>query len=120
MIKNALEVLNICCVLPKVQVALCEPTIKFQDFQNSMPDPDEMDTQDENDLVGLNIIIKAAEGDLLDTDIQKAALSVIITCVCAPIHRVCIFVFIIKLAIILLLNYKLLIFASKYFRKEEV
>jgi len=96
MIKNALEVLNICCVLPKVQEALCEPTIKFQDFQNSISDPEEIDTHNENDLVGLNIILKSAEGDLLDTDIQKAALSIIITCVCAPIHRVGIFVFIIK------------------------
>jgi len=104
MIKNALEVLNICCVLPKVQVALCEPTIKFQ---NSMPDSFILDTQDENELVGLNTVIKAAEGVLLDTDIQKAALSVIITCVCAPIHRVCSFVFLMKLAIMLLLNYKL-------------
>lgn len=97
MIKNALEVLNICCVLPKVQVALCEPISKFHDFQNGMPDNEEMDTRDQNDLVGLNIIIKAAEGDLLEPEIQKAALSVIITCVCAPIHRVCIFVPIIKL-----------------------
>lgn len=87
MIKNALEVLNICSVLPKVQLALCEPTPKIQG--NVLIDDSLIeDPQAENDNVGLNIIIKAAEGDLLDADIQKAALSVIITCVCAPIHRV--------------------------------
>lgn len=94
MIKNALEVLNICSVLPKVQLILCEPTPKIQDTQNDLLE-EEIYDEDENDNVGLNIIIKAAEGDLLDADIQKAALSVIITCVCAPIHRVCNFNFII-------------------------
>ncbi|XP_008184180.1 DDB1- and CUL4-associated factor 1 isoform X1 [Acyrthosiphon pisum] len=89
MIKNALEVLNICAVLPKVQLALCEiPSPKVPtDNQNDTSTVEENDPQAENDNVGLNIIIKAAEGDLLDADIQKAALSVIITCVCAPIHR---------------------------------
>ncbi|CAH1724928.1 DDB1- and CUL4-associated factor 1 isoform X2 [Aphis gossypii] len=89
MIKNALEVLNICAVLPKVQLALCEiPSPKISvDNQNDTSIMQEDEPQAENDNVGLNIIIKAAEGDLLDADIQKAALSVIITCVCAPIHR---------------------------------
>lgn len=87
MIRSALEVLNICAVLPKVQLILCDPAPKVPgdiEPDNSMLD----DTQSENDVVGLNVVIKAAEGDLLDADIQKAALSVIITCVCAPIHRV--------------------------------
>lgn len=90
MIKNALEVLNICAVLPKVQLALCErPAPKMTgDNQNDTSIVEDDDPQAENDNVGLNIIIKAAEGDLLDADIQKAALSVIITCVCAPLHRV--------------------------------
>lgn len=88
MIKNSLEVLNICAVLPKVQLLLCEPSPKIQANDASMVDED--NPQAENDNVGLNIIIKAAEGELLDADIQKASLSVIITCVCAPIHRVCI------------------------------
>lgn len=90
MIRNALEVLNICAVLPKVQLALCEPPIKVPE---NLPDDSNMDDDDDdddssNDNVGLNIIIKSAEGDLLDADIQKAALSLIITCVCAPIQRV--------------------------------
>lgn len=91
MIKNALEVINICAVLPKVQLLLCEPSPKIQANDISLI---EDDPQAENDNVGLNIIIKAAEGDLLDADIQKASLSIIITCVCAPIHRVYNFVFI--------------------------
>lgn len=93
MIRNALEVLNICAVLPKVQLALCEPSPKIQEnVQNDVPMIED-DPQAENDNVGLNIVIKAAEGELLDADIQKAALSVIITCVCAPIHRVSFFSF---------------------------
>jgi len=94
MIKNALEVINICAVLPKVQLALCEiPSPKLPvDNQNDTSTNEENDSQSVNDAVGLNIVIKAAEGDLLDADIQKAALSVIITCVCAPIHRVCTFI----------------------------
>lgn len=95
MIKNALEVLNICAVLPKVQLALCEPTISIQGNNPSDASMLVDDPQAENDNVGLNIIIKAAEGELLDAEIQKAALSVIITCVCAPIHRVCSFIFLI-------------------------
>lgn len=92
MIKNALEVLNICAVLPKVQLALCEASFKPQgDNQNDISMMQE-DQQASNDNVGLNIILKAAEGDLLDADIQKVALSIIITCVCAPIHRVLIFI----------------------------
>lgn len=102
MIKNALEVLNICSVLPKVQLSLCEPTPKIQgDIANDVSMADDEDTQSENDNVGLNIVIKAAEGHLLDPDIQKAALSVLITCVCAPIHRVYIFHFLIHIVVIM-------------------
>lgn len=86
MIKNALEVLNICAVLPKVQLALCEPSPRIQSDVQTDDSIIDLDPQAENDNVGLNIIIKAA--DVSDADIQKAALSVIITCVCAPIHRV--------------------------------
>jgi len=79
MIKNALEILNICVVLPKAQLKLCEIA------SPNVPAANQNDTLYN---VGLNVIIKAA-GDLLDADIQKAALSVIITCVCgAPMYRV--------------------------------
>jgi len=84
-IKNALEVLNICAVLPKAQMALCKiasPNVPAAN-QICTSTVEENDVQVESNNVGLNIIIKAA-GDLLDADIQKAALSVIITCVCGP------------------------------------
>jgi HIV-1 Vpr-binding protein len=39
--------------------------------------------------VGMNIILGAAEGEIVaDADVQRAALAAIINCVCAPIHRV--------------------------------
>lgn len=41
-------------------------------------------------VLGINIILGAAEGEIVaDADVQKAALRVIVNCVCAPIHRVC-------------------------------
>ncbi|VVC46308.1 Hypothetical protein CINCED_3A018660, partial [Cinara cedri] len=87
MIRNALEVINICAVLPRVQLALCEPAPKIPGGSQNDESIVEEDPQSEYDIVGLNIILKAADGDLLDADIQKAALCAIITCVCAPIHR---------------------------------
>lgn len=42
-----------------------------------------------NYFVGINIILGAAEGEIVaDADVQKAALRVIVNCVCAPINRV--------------------------------
>ncbi|XP_050525532.1 protein mahjong isoform X2 [Daktulosphaira vitifoliae] len=87
MVKSALEVINICAVLPKVQLALCEPAPKIPGENSQVDINMTEDSQAENEEVGLNIILKAAEGDPSDADVQKAALSVIITCACAPIHR---------------------------------
>ncbi|XP_050427113.1 protein mahjong isoform X2 [Adelges cooleyi] len=87
MVKGALEVINICAVMPKVQLALCEPAPKIPGDVSQADISIADDSQAENDEVGLNIILKAAEGDPSDADVQKAALSAIITCVCAPIHR---------------------------------
>jgi len=92
MIKNALEVLNICAVLPKFQLALCEIPIVPVDDHNDNSTVEEDNPQADNVNVGLDIIIKAAKGEHLDTDIQKAALSVIITCVGTEIYRVYIFI----------------------------
>lgn len=40
----------------------------------------------------MNIILGAAEGEIVtDPDVQKAALRVIVNCVCGPIHRVSLF-----------------------------
>uniref|UniRef100_A0A1B6HVS0 DDB1- and CUL4-associated factor 1 n=1 Tax=Homalodisca liturata TaxID=320908 RepID=A0A1B6HVS0_9HEMI len=72
-VRSALEVLCICAVMPRVQLHLCE----------------RVDLPDEAMTVGLNVILGAAEGEIVqDPDVQRAALSVLITCVCAPIHRV--------------------------------
>jgi len=75
-------------------LALCEiPSFKVQiDNQNGTSIVEEDDPQADNINCGLDIIIKAAKGDHLDANIKKAALSVIITCVCTEIHMVYIFI----------------------------
>ncbi|KAJ9579265.1 hypothetical protein L9F63_024628, partial [Diploptera punctata] len=72
-VRSALDVLAICSVMPRVQLLLC----------------DRVDLPEEAMTVGMNIILGAAEGEIVaDADVQRAALSVLINCVCAPIHRV--------------------------------
>lgn len=72
-VRSALDVLAVCSVMPRVQLLLC----------------DRVDLPDEAMTVGMNIILGAAEGEIVaDADVQRAALAVIINCVCAPIHRV--------------------------------
>lgn len=52
---------------------------------------DRLDLPEENVTTGINIILSAAEGEVVaDADVQKSALRVIVNCVCAPINRVCI------------------------------
>lgn len=59
--------------MPKVQMTLCS----------------NVDLPDDNNMMGINVILGAAEGEIVtDPDVQRAALHVIITCVCAPIYRV--------------------------------
>lgn len=59
--------------MPKVQLLFC----------------DRVDLPEETITVGINIILGAADGEIVaDADVQKAALSVIVNCVCAPINRV--------------------------------
>lgn len=61
--------------MPRVQLILC----------------DRVDLPDDTITVGTNIILGSAEGEIVvDPDVQRAALSLIVNCVCAPIHRVCI------------------------------
>ncbi|PNF26674.1 DDB1- and CUL4-associated factor 1 [Cryptotermes secundus] len=72
-VRSALDVLAVCSLMPRVQLLLC----------------DRVDLPDEAMTVGMNIILGAAEGEIVtDADVQRAALAVIINCVCAPIHRV--------------------------------
>lgn len=72
-VRCALDVLAIACVIPKVVLLFC----------------DRVDLPEETVTVGINIILGAADGEIVaDADVQKAALRVIVNCVCAPIHRV--------------------------------
>ncbi|XP_059078551.1 DDB1- and CUL4-associated factor 1-like isoform X2 [Tigriopus californicus] len=73
MVRCALDVLAICCVVPKVQLQLCE----------------RIELYDETKTVGINIVLGAAEGDIVQdsADVRKSALTLIINCVCAPINR---------------------------------
>lgn len=71
-VRSALDVLNICCVMPKVHSVFSERV----DF------PGEMNT------AGISIILGAAEGEIVaDPEVQKSALSLLVNCLCAPIHK---------------------------------
>ncbi|CAH0556965.1 unnamed protein product [Brassicogethes aeneus] len=72
-VRSALDVLAIACVMPKVQLLFCE----------------RVDLPEETITVGINIILGAAEGEIVaDAEVHKAALRVICNCVCGPINRV--------------------------------
>jgi DDB1- and CUL4-associated factor 1 len=50
---------------------------------------DRIQIPDDANAVGINILLGAAEGDIVaDPEVQRAALCVLIHCVCAPVHRV--------------------------------
>lgn len=71
----ALDVLAICCVIPRVHAVFCE----------RMEFPDE----DEASAAGINIILGAAENEIVaDPEVQKSALTALVHCVCAPICKV--------------------------------
>ncbi|ERL96224.1 protein mahjong-like [Dendroctonus ponderosae] len=71
-VRSALEVLAIACVMPKVLALLCE----------------KVDLPEERLTVGFSIVVGAAEGDIVrDSDVEKAALRVLVNSVCAPIQR---------------------------------
>ncbi|XP_077295006.1 lisH and WD40 domain-containing protein mahjong [Arctopsyche grandis] len=72
-VRSALDVISVCCVAPRAQLLLCE----------------KVDMPDEGVTVGLNIVLGAAEGEIVaDADVQKAALNVLVNCICAPVNRV--------------------------------
>lgn len=71
-VRSALDVLLICCVIPKVHLVFC----------------DRLDLPDEGSAAGINIILGAAEGEIVaDAEVQKAALAVLVHIVCAPIAK---------------------------------
>ncbi|XP_055318555.1 protein mahjong isoform X3 [Sitodiplosis mosellana] len=70
-VRSALDVLAICCVIPKVPVVFCE----------------RMELPDEPSAAGINFILGASEGEIVaDAEVQKSALAVLVHCVCAPIN----------------------------------
>lgn len=49
-----------------------------------------MDLPDTGSAAGINIVLGAAEGEIVaDAEVQKAALAVLVHCVCSPIFKVC-------------------------------
>lgn len=72
-VRSVLDVLAICCVIPKVAVVFC----------------DRMELPDEPSAAGINFILGASEGEIVaDAEVQKSALAVLVHCVCAPINKV--------------------------------
>lgn len=71
--RSALDVLSICCVIPRVFTVFCE-LLEFADNSSS---------------AGINTILGAAIGEIVtDAEVQKAALAVLVHCICAPTARV--------------------------------
>ncbi|XP_057334525.1 DDB1- and CUL4-associated factor 1 isoform X2 [Microplitis mediator] len=72
-VRSCLDVIAVCTVVPKVMLLLC----------------DRVDMQDPSMTMPINVLLAAAEGDIIpDAEVQRAALRTIVNCVCAPIHRV--------------------------------
>jgi len=71
-VKSALDVLGVCSVIPRVQLALC----------------DKMELPEEN-AVGINIILGTAEGEIVpdSPEVQRAALLVLCHLLCGPVVR---------------------------------
>ncbi|CAH2062345.1 unnamed protein product, partial [Iphiclides podalirius] len=71
-VRSALDVISVCCVAPKVQLLLTE----------------KIDMRDADLTTGVNIVLGAADGEIVpEPEVQKAALNVLVNCVCAPVHR---------------------------------
>ncbi|KAI0224040.1 DDB1- and CUL4-associated factor 1 [Lamellibrachia satsuma] len=96
-IRSALDVLSICSVTPKTQLLLCESVLLPENVSTqairervdsshqvglSLLLPENVSTQ------AISILLGLAEGEIMaEPDVQKAALSVIINCVCGPMSR---------------------------------
>ncbi|KAL3982548.1 hypothetical protein ACH3XW_47600 [Acanthocheilonema viteae] len=71
-LKMSLDVLWMCSAVPRIQMDICESTLKIRE-QNA-------------ETVGT--ILEFCEGEMVvDSEVQFAALKVIINCVCAPLER---------------------------------
>ncbi|XP_045782189.1 protein mahjong isoform X1 [Maniola jurtina] len=77
-VRSALDVVSVCCVAPRVQLLLTE----------------KINMRDADLTTGVHIVLRfllmpgAADGDIVpEPEVQKAALNVLVNCVCAPVHR---------------------------------
>lgn len=71
-VKNMLDVLAICCLVPKSQLLLTE----------------RFNVNNATEHNGMHVLLSAAEGEVVnDTEVKKSALQVIGNCVCSPIHH---------------------------------
>ncbi|KAJ6646157.1 Protein mahjong [Pseudolycoriella hygida] len=66
--RNILEVFVICCAIPKAHLVLCDSPVASAKYSR-----------------GINVILVAAAGKIInDTKVRKAALAVLVHCVCSP------------------------------------
>ncbi|XP_030375662.1 protein mahjong isoform X2 [Scaptodrosophila lebanonensis] len=71
-VRSALDVLSVCCVIPRVYLALCE----------------RLQMLDKTTTSGFCSVLGAAAGEITaDAEVQKSALAVLCHCVCSPIIR---------------------------------
>ncbi|CAK1554395.1 unnamed protein product [Leptosia nina] len=71
-VRSALDVVSVCCVSPRVQLLLTE----------------KINMREAELTAGISIVLGAADGDIVvEPEVQKAALNVLVNCVCAPLHR---------------------------------
>lgn len=80
----ALETLYVCTVMPPIQLALC-------DKLTLPPGDDLLQTLDPQEVPGYAILVACIHENTQSVqstpEIQKSALSVLINCLCAPIHK---------------------------------
>lgn len=73
-VRSALDVLAVCSVAPRAQLALCQAVA--------------LSTGQVRSAAGMSVILAAAEGEIVaDPDVQRSALNVVINCVCGPMSR---------------------------------
>ncbi|EFO23215.2 hypothetical protein LOAG_05271 [Loa loa] len=71
-LKMSLDVLWMCSAVPRIQMDICESTLKIR----------------EQNVESVGAILEFCEGEMMaDSEVQFAALRVIINCVCAPLER---------------------------------
>ncbi|KAM7301190.1 DDB1 and CUL4-associated factor 1 isoform X3 [Ixodes scapularis] len=73
-VRSALDVLAVCSVAPRAQLALCQAVA--------------LSTGQVRSAAGMSVILAAADGEIIaDPDVQRSALNVVINCVCGPMSR---------------------------------